>query len=481
MKKAIALLATLVVLTSSAFAQLAPTISGSAETKWGTNLNDETDGFELSTDVTVEIPLVSEESVATEGEGAYGEASITGSTVTLTLGLDSFNDDDAFLNDDVNSADSALKGTDAEISAKIQFGNGAYATIGSDTGLSANFVEGDEELWVNPDFAENDGISLGYINDSMAFEFTVVNEADGYERDGNDDSVDATFEGKTDFIAEDKQELTGSSDETTTAPTKEDGYFVGATAMYTAGDIFTLDFAFATNSTGSELDDSAKKTGIAVKATSIPMEGLTVVVPFDYLTYSDADAMKSGMELKPDVAFVAGAITLGLDFHYISVVVSDDLTWTGTKLNADVAYALDAGTVKLEVGSNLADNSTTLNADMDAYEANDMDFTAKVSFTAATYNVTADFGNVIHEDGMDDLGFDAGFTGVPGVAATLETTLSLDEDRDNSEAFTLDALNVDLTSELHGVENTTFTVNFSEYDASDAKKGIFYVGAKISL
>jgi hypothetical protein len=57
MKKAIALLAALVVISTTAFAQLAPSISGSAETKWGMNLDDETNGFETSASVTVTVPL----------------------------------------------------------------------------------------------------------------------------------------------------------------------------------------------------------------------------------------------------------------------------------------------------------------------------------------------------------------------------------------------------------------------------------------
>ncbi|MGL1890453.1 MAG: hypothetical protein OCD02_02450 [Spirochaetaceae bacterium] len=462
MKKAIALLATLVVLTSSAFAQLAPSISGSAETKWGVNLDDETNGFETDASVTVTIPLAAGEA-ATEGEDAYGAASITGTTITLDLNLTTDDGDYAWGSVDDDQGELIGTGDLGEISAKIDFANGAYVTVGSESDLAANFVDGDKDYWVKPSFDENEGVSLGYATDTMSIELTIANETDGFLHDGNDNTTDEGYVGDTDIIAEDKivnvDEVTADD----TIPTDEDGYFIGATAMYTAGAIFTLDFALATNATGTLLDDADKKTAVGVKVTSSPIDGLTVIVPFDFLT-TDAG---TAMELLPTVAYTMDALTFGLDFHYMTVaedvLTANSITATedyvGTTLNASVAYTLDAGTAKVAVGSDLGE--------MDS----DTNFDVEVSFTADVYNVTADLGNVAD---FGEMGLDAGFTGVTGLTATLETTLNGDVD------FTLDNLNLDFDSAITGLENTVLTVNYSGFSTDDTS-GTFYVGAKISL
>lgn len=565
MKKAIALLATLVVLTSTTFAQLAPSISGFAETKVGTNLTTDATGIELDSEVTVTVPLFTGEA-STEGEGATGSASITGSSLTFTLGLDAFDDDDDFLTDDLNDEDSVLKGTDVEISAKIDFANGAYITIGSGSDLEANFVDGDKDYWVKPSFDEEEALSLGFAKDTFSAEITFANELEngGFATEEEDNATDEGYRGDTDVIAEDKivdVDEVGVDD----TLAKVGGIFFGGKAMYTAGDIFTLDVAFATSETAAKKADKDKKTAFAAKVTTTPMEGLTLTVPFDYLS---ADA-GTAMELLPTVSYTTGALTLGADFHYISVakefdpgfttdatknatvvagakngvavafipagydqsittidgvdyitksnsgvleiaedvdgyVPADDARdnvdalkkdYIGQKLNATIGYALDAGVVSLTVGSSLSE--------MDS----DMDLTVKGSFTAPTWSVAFDLDNVmakaadakdaVNEDlttlriekadaekatsaGMDDIGLDATYSGVTGVSVSLETTLSLDDARDNSEAFTLDSLNIDFDSAITGLENTVITVNFSEFDGADAK-GIFYVGAKISL
>ncbi len=464
MKKAIALLATLVVLTSSAFAQLAPTISGSAETKWGVNLDDKTNGFETSTSVTVKVPVVTSETKASTGEDAFGSASITGPSLSFNFDLDTFNDDGRLRDyTETTGEKDFAKGTDASISAKIDFANGVYATIGNRTGLAANFASGDKNYWVNPTFGEENGVSVGYKNDMLSAELTVANETAGYVRPEVSAKVDATYEGKTDVIADKKIVKTAEVGQVTKAAEDKDGYMVGAKAMYTAGDIFTLDFQMGTSATAT-LDATAKKTGVAVKVVSKPMEGLTITVPFDYLMAKDGSAM----EALPAVAFSAGALALGLDFHYITVAKALASTlsadYTGTKLNANVAYTLDAGTAKVTVGSSLGEMKS------------DMDFSLKLDWTAAMYNVTLNLNNVIKKDG-DKINFNVGVKPVAGVNVAVETTLM-----DGKTSFALNKLNIDLSSELTTIENTVFTINYSGFKTTTpTAMGTFYVGAKISL
>ncbi len=495
MKKAIALLATLVVLTSTTFAQLAPSISGSAETKWGTNLDDETNGFETDASVTVTIPLAAGEA-ATEGEGATGVAAITGTTVTLDLnmttdGNDFRNADDddtaSTWDDDAGSLlGSAILG---DISAKIDFANGAYITIGGHSDIETNLVDGPRDfLDVNPDYTEEAGVSLGYAADAYSVEFTIANETEdgGFGRIGQDDALGDDVLTTYTTIIRDEAEQTEETGETDVAA-NDDGYIIGATAMYTAGDIFTLDFAFGTDT--QKVDAEIAMTSVSAKVVSIPMAGVTITLPLDYVTatYDAADFTMTAMEAMPAVDFASGAITAGLSLHYITLNsdIDDFDAYVGTRLSVNAGYTLDAGTFGVTVGSALGETEFVMNdADDFSYDVDadvDMDLTVEATWTAATYNVTLDLGNVLAEE-LGAIGFDAGFTGVPGVTVALETTLNDNEDK----TFILDNFNVDFDSAITGLENTVLTVNFSGMDnnaadGEDAAKGTFYVGAKISL
>lgn len=501
MKKAIALLATLVVLTSTAFAQLAPSISGSAETFWGVNLDDETNGFETDTSVTVTIPL-SSGSVMTEGEGATGYADITGTSVTLDLNLttdgtdfDGNDDDDTVNSWDIDDDDEGFfagQATLGDISAKIDFANGLYAQIGGHSDVAANLVEGDRDfLDVNPQFNEEEGISFGYAVDTYSVEFTIANETEdgGFNQIGQDDAAGEVLTTLTSIIKEDAEQ-TGDSDETTIAA-NDDGYVMGATAMYTAGDIFTLDLAFGTDATKKDAD--TVQTGIAAKITSVVTEGVTLTVPVDYLTiaYDDdtTDFTMTAMELLPSIDLVMGAATAGVSFHYINLNMDTDgfEAYTGTVLAVSGGYTLDAGTAGITLGSSLAETAFSMD-DADTYSwdndaETDMDLTVELTWTADVYNVTLDLGDVLLEDGLNEVGFDAGFTGVEGVTVALETTLV-----NGDVAFALDNLNVDFDSAITGLENTVLTVNYSGFATDDTEtdgdqdtKGIFYFGATISL
>ncbi|QEN05438.1 hypothetical protein EW093_12180 [Thiospirochaeta perfilievii] len=469
MKKAIALLATLVVLTSTTFAQLAPTITGYAETKWGTNLDSEQSGFELDSSVTVTVPLFGSETVATEGEGAYGLAEITGSSLTFTLGLGDMDDDDNFLTDDLNDADSVLKGTDADISAKLDFGNGVYATIGSASDITANKVASDDDTYdLAPDFGGEDGISLGYAKDAVAFELTVKNEDNGYVVDNSTDEVDETTTDATDIKKEYGNEDGSDAIPDASSNSTTDAYYMGATASYTA-DMFALSLALGTTATAGDVADADKKTGVAVEAKVMPTETLTITVPFDYFMKDAGTAM----ELRPTVDATFGALTAGLNLHYITLakdLLAAAEDYTNMTLGATLGYTLDAGALAVTLGSNLGD-----------MDSEDMSLDFAATWTADVYTATVDLGNTMD---MDNIGIDFGFTGVEGVTVAVETALSLEDkapaDDDYNESFTFDKINVDFDSAITGLENTVITVNYSEFNTGDAK-GTFYVGAKISL
>lgn len=88
MKKAIALLATLVVLTTTAFAEATVSVGGTMKTHWGVDLDESQTGFKSEVDgftVTVNNP-VDKDSKSSEGEDFYGQVSVSGIEIYADTG-----------------------------------------------------------------------------------------------------------------------------------------------------------------------------------------------------------------------------------------------------------------------------------------------------------------------------------------------------------------------------------------------------------
>lgn len=93
MKKAIALLATLVVLTTTAFAEATVSVGGTMKTIWGVDLDESQTGFESKVDgftVTINNP-VDKDGKSSEGENVYGEVSVSGIEIYADTGWNNGN------------------------------------------------------------------------------------------------------------------------------------------------------------------------------------------------------------------------------------------------------------------------------------------------------------------------------------------------------------------------------------------------------
>jgi hypothetical protein len=262
----------------------------------------------------------------------------------------------------------------------------------------------------------------------MSFELTIKNETEGYDRKEVTAKVDdSVTTAKSDVVKEKKG---GGSDAVMGPAEKKDAYVLGVTGSYKMGDLFGISLALGTTETAT-LKNADKKTGIAVEVTSKPIEGISVKVPFDFLTKKDGTAM----ELRPDVQATFGAFNAGLNFHYISVgkklnALAKD--YTNMTLGSNFGYTLDAGKATLDVATNLGDK-----------EGEDLSLELKLGWTAATYNVTVDVKNVLAKDYMETTGFGikAGYTGIAGLDVAVETEVK-------DGGFKLAKLNIDLKSEL---------------------------------
>lgn len=436
MKKAIALLATLVVLTSTAFAQLAPTITASAETKWGVNLQeDNATGFENDLDVTVTIPLTSDSALT---EGAHSSIALTG--IELTIDLD---DDDT----DWDDTD------DGDLSAKLLFGD-AYVVIGDDEGLEFNYAATSVDYYdISSTSTGYAGVTFGY--DAEMFNFALnVNSRYGYDNDADDgDDVDTT---ESNFIGD----ITENSSDVAPTINDDNEYNFGAVLGLTPMDMFNLEVSMATVAE----KDSYSMLTVGGEISGTVMEGLTYSIPADYVTvdYDGLDDAITGLELYPNVSYSVDGITAGLGFYYLALSeYAETATWTSVDDDDDEDGEFTYG--------NLSD---------------DMDYsilTFNLGYGADMYNVALAAEITLTEDSEEeDFVVTADVTPVAGAKFYTEVEYQVE-----AEEFGLNELGVELTSELTGIENTVFTAALVDVVVTDVDddedKGMFYVGVKVTL
>lgn len=265
MKKAFVLLLALAVLGGAVFAQEA-SISGYGQVKWGYNLNNNMHGFTNSYGLEIDLPLNTNTSAASTGEGVYGAASVTGVTINVSV------------DDDVEGVPT-FDALDATLTAKIVAGD-LTTTIYNKPSLSLNNAShfgpwkddnadySDVGIRFNP--AVGGGLTFAYpIADLGTFTFKLASHGD------------ATA------YASDKYKFTGG-------------------IVLTPVELLTLTL-------GGGYDTFNKDIGATVKVALAPAEGITAYFAGDFYKQDAIDAKYDG---RFNLAAKFGGITVGADVNY---------------------------------------------------------------------------------------------------------------------------------------------------------------------
>lgn len=445
MKKAITLFAALVVVSTTAFAQLAPTISASAETKWGTDFENGWNGFENDAEIKLTIPLT------TEGAEATTETSsikVTGVEVSIKVDGDDTEFDPA---------------DDGDLSAKILFGD-VYVELGNKEGTSFNFSGSEDDYFdiQAHSFEGHAGLTFGYASDLFNVAFNV-NSDEGFD-DSADEDDEQTWD-DNDFFKEVKKKT-----ETPQDFTKNNTYNFGVKGGISASDLAKLEFGVATKNETKDKAFGAKLYGKA-------MEGVTYTIPFDYL---DTEAKKTSWEFYPTVDYTINGIKVGLGYYQTDVdksvgyVEFDEETARGP-------YTLDPKTGDIDADTKFTattrdENYKVQKAIVNTGYGNDL-------FNVNLKSIITLFDNSDLEDDTKETNqaftLTADVTPVAGLKAYTEAKYDVKD-----EEIDLVKIGLELTSNLTTIDNTTFTVQYGALDYTEGKctdQGEFFVGAKIEL
>ncbi|MBN1243728.1 MAG: hypothetical protein JXA15_13590 [Spirochaetales bacterium] len=296
MKKALALILALVAV--AAFAQ-DYTVDGEASVTWGYNLNDDSTGFQNSSDFGLTFTLVPETTTGTEGDGLYGKLTLADFELLVV--------------------DGKLDYAAADITAQIISGP-LYLTIYSAPGFELNnaqtmgplSIDAWEDASITADTAglASGGIALGYTTDLFGVEVQVASDGDF------DSAVDATA---------DEYGWVDDDDDPTTAPVwailtpaaaavpnnVDNRYTFGFSATVTPIEMLAIEVAAFMD--GWKPADGANK-GLTLSATVTPIEGLEFGVAFDAAIVGTADLV---WDLAGNVAYeMADTFSVGLNGYY---------------------------------------------------------------------------------------------------------------------------------------------------------------------
>lgn len=446
MKKAIVLLAAVVVVSTTAFAQLAPTISATAETKWGTDLENGWNGFENDAEINVTIPLT------TEGKEATTETSsiaLTGVEVSIVVDGDDTEFDPA---------------DDGDLSAKLLFG-AAYVELGNKKGTSFNFSDSEDDYFdiQAHSFEGHAGLTFGYETDLFNVAFNV--NSDGGFDDSAKTSDEQTWD-DGDFYKEVSKET-----ETAKDYDGKDKYNFGVKGGITASELAKLEFGVATRNETKDKAFGAKLYGTA-------MEGLTYAIPFDYL---DTDTNSTSWEFYPTVDYEVSGVKVGLGYYQTNVdksvkVVSFDET-------KKRVYKLNESTGKIEAGYLDGDGNFVKGtyfssvAGTENYEVQKA--VINTGYGTDLFNVNLKTVLTLGDDDNQEFKLTADVTPIAGLKAFTEAKHDVDDKETD-----LVKVGLELTSDLTTIDNTTFTIQYGALDYTDGEctdLGEFFVGAKIEL
>jgi hypothetical protein len=285
MKKAIVLLLALAILGGAVFAQEA-SISGYGQVKWGYNLNNDMHGFTNSYGLTIDVPLNTNTSASSTGEGVYGTASATNVVINVSV------DDDV-------AGTPGFDDLDATVSAKIIAG-ALTTTIYSKPSLSLNNAS-HFGPWKDDDadYADHGVRFNPTVGGGLTFAYALADLG--------------TFTAK----------LASRGDATAYA---DDMYAFTGGIVLTPVELITLTL-------GGGYDMETKAAGATAKVALAPAEGITSYVGFDLYLPDGADAQYDG---RFNVTAAFGKLAITADANYKEM---------GTKtLDAKLAI-VDSGSV----------------------------------------------------------------------------------------------------------------------------------------
>jgi hypothetical protein len=318
MKKAFMLVAAVALLAAPVFAEVAVTISGSAETSLGYNLDAGTYGMlsEVSSDVEVVVGTLDDEKM---GEGNwYGVITLEGAGLTFNSAGDvdgatyvKVYEYDEDLEDYVEDGWAQMALVTPDVTAKITNGN-IYVQLQSEADFDADYVvdvDQDDFEFADPDTVGSLTVGGTFAPVTFAVE---IGTAGSY--------ADA----KNAYAA---------------------GLALGANLSLDLAPI-TVDVAYA----GGYLYDTDQETGFAVQVAA-DLAPVSVTVAFDGQILSGAFMWEMGGSVALDLA----PITVTLDGRF------DDNSWLDTKLT--VGFANDMFTADAFFGLYNIINNASLSAD----------------------------------------------------------------------------------------------------------------------
>jgi len=422
--KKFALVLALLAIAGFVFADtvVVPTLSGSANTTFGINLNSKlATGFQTSASASAKFTLIDSQSATAAGEDdLYGEITISGLTVT--------GDNDSI---DVTSASA---------SAKIVAGD-LYVVIGADPTFKTNKAAAIEKdnADVAADPAKDHGITIGVS--SLGLKIKVSSQGDWVKATSDAAAADVyyvTRDGTLQKVDDDHALPTGATPLTTADVAADtdavnDGninqlYTFGADFDTAIGDLGSVSVyvAYAMAATGS---DGTLGFGLGLPLTLGPAS-VTVGV----------DAASVGSDFDLDAALklsvAAGPATIGVDVYMGDLVIgtgetaSDDID---VKATVDLSSLVDALTLK--IAADMYNTFKTINL---------------------TTNLAYDVSGI--KPFVDLV--------IEGLTATTPTTKLTG--------------GVELAAAATGIDNTTITLKYVSTDLS-SDNGIITADVKISM
>ena len=303
-----------------------PTLSGSANTTFGVNLNSEVAlGFTNSADATVAFTLIDSQSATAAGEDdLYGEITVSGFALSG------------------NKDGVSVAGGSA--SAKIVAGS-LYVTIGSCPNFDVNkaaaidLTDGNaEEGDVKADLSPNAGLTIGVSGD-VSFGLKIASK-DDWKKSSSDASAQKTYYLKNDgTIQEDNsdnpigdadpilsQSVAASTDNGNVLSAK--GFIIGADFGMAFGDVGSI-----AASLGFDLSSNEFDLGLSIPLTLGPA---SVTLASD-IQYTSAVAY----DLLASVGMAAGPANIALTYY---TYMFEDMD---AKLSVDLSGLADALTLKI--------------------------------------------------------------------------------------------------------------------------------------
>jgi hypothetical protein len=378
----------------------AVTLTGSANTTFGIDLNNTATGFETSASATAAFTLIGSQSATKAGEdGLYGEITVSGFGVT--------------------GSNSGMAVSAASAAAKIVAGS-LYVTIGADPSYASNKaveLDADNSADVAVDADKQHGITIGMTGD-VAFAVKVSSH-DSWVMEGSADASANTYYVKADGtlqVIDDDNPLPAGATLLTAATTDaavdsnnaDNNYSIGADVSIKLADMGSLALAVA-------YDLPAKKFGLSVGAP-LTLGPLGLTIGADVVKEDAADMV---WDLAAGVKMAAGPASVTVDAYIGTASTDDDVD---LKVGVDLSSLADPLTLK--IAADLFNVFDVINLSVNgAYDLNGL----KPYASFGIDGLTADTPTMKFGIGAD---LSADFTGIENTKINIDYSNSnLDSDK----------------------------------------------------